>query len=108
MANWREASRASAARRLARAEFLAQANHVLTALAWLIAGLLGAYLLAEAPRIHREAEQMRSAEADRESIDFCKKVGLHRHTAAFSACLSDLTEIRANQDRRRDEAAGFF
>jgi hypothetical protein len=93
---------------MARAEFLAQANHVLTALAWLIAGLFGAYLLAEAPRLHRQAEQLRSEETDRENIDFCAKTGLLRHTAAFSTCLSDLMEIRANQDRRRDEAAGFL
>lgn len=108
MANWRGPSRAAAARRLARAEFLAQANHLLTALAWLIAGVFGAYLLAEAPRIHRAAELARGLEIDRENLDFCDKVGLHRHSSAFSACLSDLMEIRANQDRRRNEAAGFL
>ena len=108
MANWRGSSRTATARRLARAEFLAQANHALTALAWLIAGLFGAYLLAAAPRLHRQAEQLRSEEIDRENLDFCAKVGLQRHTAAFSTCMSDLMEIRANQDHRRDEAAGFL
>jgi hypothetical protein len=107
---WRgdDSERSARVRRAARAQSLAQANQTLSAIAWLLAGLLGAYLLSESPRLHRQFERAMGEEIERENTAFCEKVGLTRQTPAFRSCVLDLREIRANQERRRNEEAVFF
>lgn len=90
---------------------VAKAYRVTEQILWAVAILmcLGAVVAIHSlPEARASAERQAVQEITQESRTFCEARGLPAGTPAHSACVHDLGQIRANQERRMADALAPF
>jgi hypothetical protein len=89
------------------------ARHVLAESAWWAAGSLWLAVMMWAflngPRLREMGEQQAAIEEEAENRDVCGRLGMPSGNAAYSACASELAEVRRQQKQRLEQqAAGLL
>jgi hypothetical protein len=84
------------------------AGAVLSLSVLLLAGAT-AWILVQSPSMLAEQEQQDAAAMAAESHGLCERLGIVRDSAAFAACISEVSQaIQRHDEQRQDRAASLL